>query len=410
MASKVEQREANAALRPLWMQVYIPNMIIATGQGAMLPLLALAAKGTGANAALAGVIVAVNGFGTMLFDIPSGWIVARFGEAASGWIATTIIVLGMIGALLSPHSTLLLGVSVFLAACGWAIWSLVRLTHLSRVAAPAIRGRALSVFGGVSRAGQVLGPFILVGITGKKGAHDSFLVYLIGAVVGFMWLVAARDRKDLGGRQGRLERIKPIHVVKDNLREFATAGTGTFGISVLRASRQALIPLWGSHIGLSTSQIALIYGVSSIIDLMLFYPAGIVSDRWGRKAVAVPCITILSIGHCVLPLSHSWSTLMLAALLLGFGNGLGSGIVMTLGADRAPAVGRASFLAVWRLVSDAGTTAGPLIGAGVIAVASLSLAAPVVGFLGFGTAAVVAKWLREPEDLVPIINEGSAGG
>ena len=38
------------------------------------------------------------------------------------------------------------------------------------------------------------------------------------------------------------------------------------------------------------------------------------------------------------------------ALLLGFGNGLGSGIVMTLGADFAPARGRAEFLGVWRLV------------------------------------------------------------
>jgi len=199
-------------------------------------------------------------------------------------------------------------------------------------------------------------------------------------------------------------------VVADNLHEFATAGVGTFGISVLRASRQVVIPLWGSHIGLSTSQVSLIFGISSIVDLMLFYPSGIVSDRWGRKAVAVPCITILSLGHVLLPLSHSFETLLLVALLLGFGNGLGSGIVMTLGADRAPEIGRASFLAVWRLVSDAGTTAGPLLGAAVIALGSLALAPPVVGILGFGTGFVVLKWLREPDDLHAIITEGDAAG
>jgi MFS family permease len=141
----------------------------------------------------------------------------------------------------------------------------------------------------------------------------------------------------------------------------------------------------------------------------MFYPSGIVSDRFGRKAVAVPCIMILSIGHFLLPLSHAFSSLMLVALLLGFGNGMGSGIVMTLGADRAPEVGRASFLAVWRLVSDAGTTAGPLIGAAVIALGSLALAPPVIGVLGIASAGVVAKWLREPDDLKNLIIEGEAG-
>src|SRR4028118_1976007 len=49
----------------------------------------------------------------------------------------------------------------------------------------------------------------------------------------------------------------------------------------------------------------------------------------------------------------------------GGGTGLGSGIVMTRGSDFAPAIGRAEFLGVWRLVSDVGTAGGPLVVAGV---------------------------------------------
>jgi len=61
-----------------------------------------------------------------------------------------------------------------------------------------------------------------------------------------------------------------------------------------------------------------------------------ISDRFGRKAVVIPCLALLSLGHILLPFTHAASTLFLCALLLGFGNSLGSGIVMTLGADRAP--------------------------------------------------------------------------
>ena len=37
-----------------------------------------------------------------------------------------------------------------------------------------------------------------------------------------------------------------------------------------------------------------------------------------------------------MPLTHSASTLLIAALALGFGNGIGSGMIMTLGADYSP--------------------------------------------------------------------------
>lgn len=46
----------------------------------MLPVLIYAAWSVHASPALATVVVAINGFGTFLFDFPAGRIVARFGE------------------------------------------------------------------------------------------------------------------------------------------------------------------------------------------------------------------------------------------------------------------------------------------------------------------------------------------
>jgi len=36
-------------------------------------------------------------------------------------------------------------------------------------------------------------------------------------------------------------------------------------------------------------------------------------------------------------------------VLIAVGNGLGSGVVMTIGADTAPTVGRSQYLGGWRL-------------------------------------------------------------
>jgi NADH:ubiquinone oxidoreductase subunit K len=345
----------------------------------MLPVLVYAARAVHASSAVATALVAVNAFGTMAFDLPAGRIVARLGEHRSTWVAGAMMVLGLVGCL-AARSVPLLAASLFVQAGGLAVWSLVRMTHLSRV------------------AGNVIGPFVFVVVAGRSDASAGFAVYLVAVVVGFGWLMLARDRGD-GEAVAVGDRVRPLRMVREHRRGFATSGVGAFGIMLLRGSRTAIIPLWAAHLGLGSGSAAGIYAWSSLVDLALFYPAGVISDRWGRRAVAIPCVALLSVGHALVPLAHSATSLFLVAFVLGFGNGLGSGIVMTMGADLTPAVGRASFLAVWRVVSDAGNTAGPLVDSAVVGLLSLALAGPVVGLLGAGATAVLVLGLREPEHL-----------
>lgn len=392
------QPSAARAVRPLWMQIYLPNLVVTTGRGAMLPILIYAAKNLHASPATATAVVAVNALGTMVFDLPAGRIISRLGERKAGAVAPGLIVLGLVGCLFA-QSVPAFAISVFVQAAGWSLWGLVRITHLSRVAPAFARGRALSIYGGVSRAGSVIGPFLFIAVATDNDVRSAFLIYAICAAVGFTWLAAARDRTDSTAASARTHGVHPRQVVADNRRQFSTAGVGAFGIGLLRGSRNAIVPLWAAHIGLDSSSAATIFAFSSLVDLALFYPSGIISDRWGRKAVALPCALLLSIGHILIPFSHSFATLFLVALILGFGNGAGSGIVQTLGADLAPQVGRASFLSVWRMIADGGTTAGPIVDTAVIAISSISLAGPVIGVLGLGAAVVMARWLPEPQHL-----------
>jgi MFS family permease len=134
-----------------------------------------------------------------------------------------------------------------------------------------------------------------------------------------------------------------------------------------------------------------LFGLSSAVDMLLFYPAGRVMDLYGRVWVAVPCLLLLALGllavPCLLllalgllavPFTSGAVSLGLASALMGIGNGMGSGVGMVLGADASPREGRAAFLGVWRLCPDVGTSVGPLVLGAVTATAGLASGSLVV--------------------------------
>src|SRR5690606_27906126 len=117
------------------------------------------------------------------------------------------------------------------------------------------------------------------------------------------------------------------------MRVFLTVGLGVVLVSAVRASRQVVIPLWAEHIGLDAAATSLIYGLAGGIDMAVFYPAGKLMDQKGRNWVAVPSMLIMGGALMLMPFTGGPLALLLASMLIGFGNGIGSGLIMTLGAD-----------------------------------------------------------------------------
>jgi MFS family permease len=97
----------------------------------------------------------------------------------------------------------------------------------------------------------------------------------------------------------------------------------------------------------------------------------------------------------MLPLAHSFLPFLAVAFISGLGNGFGAGIVMTLGADFAPDVGRGEFLGVWRLLADLGQAGGPAIISLLTGIGSLSLAALTSGGIGVAGAAMFLIFVPE---------------
>src|SRR5690606_16184793 len=110
------------------------------------------------------------------------------------------------------------------------------------------------------------------------------------------------------------------------------------------AVRTSLLPLWAEHVGISASTTSLIFAVAGGVELLLVYPGGWIMDRYGRTVSAVPVAASAALACLLVPLTQGVVSVTVVMVLLAAGNGFGSGVVMTMGADTAPVQSRAQFL------------------------------------------------------------------
>ncbi len=120
-------------------------------------------------------------------------------------------------------------------------------------------------------------------------------------------------------------------------------------------------------------------------------------DRFGRLWAALPAMLLMGAGFLALAFTHDLTSASMwyamFAAVLGVGNGLSSGILLTLGADVAPRDDPAPFLGSWRNPHDAGGAAAPLLITAITAASSLALATGAIGIIGLLGAAGFVRWV-----------------
>jgi MFS family permease len=305
------------------------------------------------------------------------------------------------------HTLWVFALLVLIHGITGSVFGLARQTYLTIAVPLKWRARAMSSLGGVFRLGSMLGPLAGAWITSVYSLRASFLL------AGAMSLIAAflvSFIPDVGATRGTTadgsakEEPTILSVLSRNRHVLFTVGPAVLALAMVRIARQAIIPLWCDQHGIDASTTSIIYSISLIFEVVLVIPSGAMMDRLGRRPVAVPTMLIMGVGYALLPLTHVAVTITLVACLLGFGNGLSAGIMMTLGADASPEVGRAQFFAGWRLFSDFGQSAGPLVVSAVALFAPLWAAALVLAGIGWVGGAGFMHWLPRRGPLVNTVN------
>lgn len=389
------ERVEDFSLRRIAVPAFGPSAIWSIGAGAVLPVVALSARGLGASVGLAALFVGITTVSEFAAAVPAGVLVERIGERRALVLAGLADAAACALALLAP-SLWVLALAVLLLGPSGSVFLLARQSYLTAAAPVHLRARAMSTLGGVTRVGLFVGPLLGAPVVARWGPQGAFGV---AVVAGVLAAALAWRTPDLGSHHvasgAGPSRVPVRQVVARHRRVLLTVGLGVLAIGLARSSRVVVVPLWAEHIGLDAAQTSLVFAAAALVEVVLFWPAGTVMDRHGRVWVAVPVSLLMGAGLLCLPLTTSLLGVGALALLMGVGNGLGSGIVMTLGADAAPEAGRAPFLGVWRLLSLVGHNGASVVVAAVAAVASIGVASVTVGLLTLAGGAWLARWLPE---------------
>lgn len=385
--------------RRTFLAVYLPAVIVAFHQGLLLPVVPIYAKSFGVSFTLVSIAVAAWGIGTLAGSIPAGLAVQRFGRrpvVAAGALAMTI---SGVGAALAGSFPELVAYRL-LAGVGMALWHVSLHSYLTESVNPRLRGRMLSSFGGTMRIGMFAGPASGGFTAGLLGLHFPFL---LGAALTLVVLIGLAGFPEADGAQGKDHARRPPaptwSVVAQSWRELLPAGGAMIFGQAIRKGVQVVIPLYGAYvIGLDVEAIGVIMSLASAIDMAMFFPAGLIQDRFGRKFASVPSFAIMAAGLALIPLTGDFLGFLAAACLSGFGNGIGSGTMMTLGADLAPRGATGPFLGLWHLIGDIGSTGGPLLVGGMADIVDLDSSALVLALAGVACAATLLFLVPETRD------------
>ncbi len=368
--------ESVERLRAIALPAYGPTALGSIGTGAVLPVVVLSARALGAEVSVAAFLLALIGIAQLVGDLPAGALAARIGERAALVVACAVEAVGMVGCAFAPD-LVVLGASLCLLGLAGALFGLARQAYLTDAVPVHLRARALSTLGGVGRIGIFIGPFVGALVVSRWGVGAAYLVGFVSSTAALLLVLVVPDiTTDHRKREAGMPRRAIRTVLREHVHTLATLGVGALFIASARACRIALIPLFAESIGLDAAHTSLVIGIAGAVDMLLFYPAGGVMDRFGRMWVALPSMVILAAGMALLPLAHSFGSLTAVAVVLGLGNGIGAGLVMTLGADAAPPDARMQFLGGWRLMADLGNASGPAL-IGVITLVAPSVSPPL---------------------------------
>ena len=384
-------------LRKIIIAVYIPAFLTSFCMGMLAPTIPAKVDLIGGTAFIIGLAVGAQGLGEAFFSIPTGLLINKFGNKK-------IMLIGMAGLSISGslsglfQNNLTLYFALFSLGTFYGFFSLSRHSFMTQIVPSEYRGKAFSRFGGINRIGWFFGPVIGGFTAGSIGIDMPF--YIISIVALFTTILIFFTTEPTNENLIQSNEIKPPtfkETILENKKSFTIGGSGHFIMQFLRQCRHVLIPIWAFSIGLGVEELGLIQSISAAIDMTLFYPVGLIMDKYGRKWTSVPSIILLSLGFIFMTYVDSFNGLMLVGLLLGFANGLGSGAMLTLGSDLSPKNQPGSFLGIWRLFGWSGNSAGGPISGAIAQTVGNTASALSISMIG-GIGVIIFSFLL-PETL-----------
>ena len=362
--------------------------LMALGLSIIAPALPLFGRTFGVGAALVGSLVSVYALGRLVLDVPAGYLVDRVGRRPVLLTSAAVVV---VAATLAgtAGSFAQLVVWRFLQGMGAGLFTTAAMVAMADLGGPIHRGRALSIFSGAFLIGSSLGPGVGGIVTAHWGPRAPFIAYagLAALCLGWVYLqvpetVPARTRSPEHDAPEAV--VRPIPYL-----DFALVGVVTFALFFTRAGgRATILPLFAyNQLGATATQVGMLLSSLAIMNMIVLYPTGALTDRFGRKVAIVPSIFLMALAFALMSRASTFSGLLAGTVLLGVGSGVGGPAPAAYVADLGPPERVGAAMGVYRAIGDLGFFVGPMVMGWVADTFGYPTA--LAGVAGLLTAAVV---------------------
>jgi multidrug resistance protein len=342
------------------------------GFGAIVPAVPLYARTFGVSLTAIGLTIAGYGLARLLSSLPAGQISDRLGRRHALAIGGIVTVLGnVLCALATTYEPFL--AARFVAGIGAGFILTASQIMLADISTPERRGRIMATYSGVFSFAVGLGPLPGGMLAEQFGLAAPFWAYsVMGAGAALLaWFRVPETRllrTTTGGQTGgRTAASRPSFLAQVRLMTvqpgFLLITLVGFAIFFSRTGGLFnVIPVLGQErLGLTPDQIGLGLASISVMAIILSYPAGALTDRFGRKPVIVPSVILTGVSFLLFLLAPSFGWFMVACIAWSIAGGVGGAAPTAYAADIAPPGMNAAAMSSFRMLAETGYVLGPLV-------------------------------------------------
>ncbi len=200
------------------------------------------------------------------------------------------------------------------------------------------RGKAFGLEGFGDNAGACAGPLVAVLLlyAWHTGLRTMFYLAVIPGLLAWVMVLAVRDRPAPTQARSKLE---------FNLRTFPRGYwtylvvTALFGLG---NSSNAFLILRAQDAGASLKNTILIYAGYNLVAALISYPAGAMSDRWGRRNILLAGFAIAGAAYAGFAVCSNAYVFAVLFIIYGAYQGIFRAVGKAFASDFAPAEVRAS--------------------------------------------------------------------
>jgi MFS family permease len=200
------------------------------------------------------------------------------------------------------------------------------------------RGRAFGLEGFGDNAGAFLGPLLAVLLlyAWHIGIRSIFYLAIVPGLLAFLMVLLVAEKPAAVAAKSKID---------ISLRQFPKPywnyllATALFGVG---NSSNAFLILQTQDIGASLETTILIYAAFNLVAALISYPAGALSDRWGRRNILLASFVVFFIAYLGFAVTRNVLLIATLFVLYGLYQGIFRAVGKALASDLVPEHLRAS--------------------------------------------------------------------